>query len=194
MVALPNIPELDWDTPPSATPGAITVDDLGKDFLDTGGQRVVESDTGQIERDWGKGILTVDTQENQWATGWLGEHTVELSDVTLKMRTKHGAVTLTALDGKPLRDSKKILLATVARVIASEGGKMPVYSEPMVGTLSIASSVAEPMELVPQLAGHGDPIPKRAPIPGKRKGDRWEFELPADVPAHWFILRPAAAG
>lgn len=194
VVALPDIPELDWDTPPPATPGAITVDDLGKDFLDSGGQRVVKSDTGQIERNWATGILTVDTPQSQWATGWIGEHTVELSDVTLKMQTKHGAVTFSALDGKPLRDSKKILVAAVARVIAAEGGKMPVYSEPMVGTFSIASSVSEPMELVPQLEGHGDPIPKRAPIAGKRKGDRWEFELPANVPAHWFILRPAAAG
>ncbi|MEM6994705.1 MAG: hypothetical protein AAF721_29600, partial [Myxococcota bacterium] len=192
VISLPDIPEFDWDTPAPKTPGAETVTDLTKDFLPKKGTSVT-SDTGEIERDWVTGILTVDTPGSQWAVGWLGGRTIELGDVAIGLKTKHAAVAVTALDGKPLHDSGRILLTTVARAKPGEAGKMPFAAEPVAGTVSFSSSKG-PLEMVPLVRGHEDPVPTSAPIAAKAQGDRWIFELPAGTPTHWFLVRPVPRG
>ncbi|MBL4684972.1 MAG: hypothetical protein JKY37_10310 [Nannocystaceae bacterium] len=191
VIALPDIPEFDWDTPAPPTPGAQTVTDLSEDFLPVGSTSVT-SDTGEIVRDWANGILTVDTPGSQWAVGWLGGKTITLGDVEIRLNTKHAAVALTALDGAELRTSKQILLTTIARAVPAKGPRIPFSAEPVGGTVSLASSVAGPLELVPLLRAHADPIPPSAPIAGRKVGKRWLFELPAATPTHWFLIRPAA--
>ena len=190
VIALPDIEELDWDTPRPATPGATTVTDLHHDYLPATGSSVI-SDTGQIRRDWEQGILTVDTPGSQWAVGWLGGRTITLSDVELNVTTKHAGVTFTALDGAPLRSSKSILVSVVARVVTDGTPRLPGYAEPVRGTFSIESTLPGQLQLVPQMRGHIDPVPPSAPIAGRKQGTRWVFDLPAAVPTHWFLLQPA---
>lgn len=193
VLALPDTPEHDWDTPAPPTPGATTVKDLSRDFLPRKGTTVT-SDTGEIVRDWGRGILTVDTPGSQWAVGWLGGETITLGDAEIRMQTKHAGVTLTALDGAPLASSKKILLSTIARAVADDGkNRMPIRAEPVRGIVSLATTVKGPLELVPLMRGHVDPVPPASPVPGTKNGDRWDFQLPADIPTHWFLIRPVPA-
>ena len=194
VLVLPDIKEFDWDTPAPPTPGAETVTDLSKDFLPPTGTTVT-SDTGEIKRNWATGILTVDTPRSQWAVGWLGGETVTLGDTQVQLVTKHAAVAFTALDGLALKQSKQILLTTVARSRPSGGGlKMPFAAEPVRGTVSIKTTHAGPLELLPLMRGHTDPIPASAPTKGRKEGDRWVFDLPAGAATHWFLLRPIAAG
>ncbi|MGF1484342.1 MAG: hypothetical protein ACFBZ8_08255 [Opitutales bacterium] len=150
------------------------VEDLREDFIPTG-QPFVESDTGEIRRDWVKGIVTVDTPKSQGAMGWIGGETVKLGDITLNIDTPKAAVFLTSLDEQPLAESARILISTAARVAKSRDGYL---SEPVTGTLTLPGG----FNCVPLMADGSTGTPLAL------TGDGRALQLPADVGTHWFLL------
>lgn len=182
-IALPDLPELDWDAPRAATPGAIEVHDLDHSFLPDDATAVV-SDTGQIRRDWTTGVGTVDTPKTQAAHGWIGGRTIALSDVTLAIDAPKAAVVVSALDGQPIRRSKALLVTVVGQV-DSEGGKPPLRAQAVTGRLRIRSEH-------PRLVMRPITTGSRAAAPhagtrqdGRHDDDAHAFELPA-LPTHWY--------
>ncbi|MEJ7637145.1 MAG: hypothetical protein WKF75_03925 [Singulisphaera sp.] len=106
VVAWPALKELPWARPPAETPGAIVVDDLDRDFLPSG-RDFVESDTGELRRDWVQGVQTINSSMTQSASGWIGGRSIELEDVTFRIDTKKAVVAVTSLDGLPIRESAR---------------------------------------------------------------------------------------
>lgn len=193
VISLPDHPHLDWDTPRPATKGAIDVHDLERSFLPDEGT-VVRSDTGEIARDWGKGILTVDTPKSQWAVGWLGGEVIELQDVRVALATAHAALAVTSMDGKPIRESDHLLVSTTGRVVKSDNDRgVPLRAQPVEGVLRIAGDADRPLVLQPLAGGSRNAIARRpGPVRGVYDGTGWTFALPAEVPTHWYTVRPAA--
>ena len=184
VIGLPDIKELDWDRQSAVPAGAKVVTDPNQDFI-APGQNFVESDTGEIKRDWAKGVLTINTPRTQAACGWIGGEMLALADATLRITTAKAAVVLTSLDGKPLAESRRVLLTTVARVVASPGGKMPLLSEPVAGTLTLRSRIAG-LKLVP-VGPDGAELDAVA-IPAQ--SGAYAIALPAGKGTHWFLLVP----
>jgi hypothetical protein len=187
-LALPNTPELDWDDGFAQTePGATVIKEVDRDFIPKGQQRVV-SDTGEILHDWSAGYFTVDTQRTQAAGGFIGGRTLVLGAVTLKLTTPKAAVAVSSLDGAPIGSSQRLLLTTVAQVVAGEDGGMPYRAQPVAGQLSIKS--AQRLELVPLTpAGREEP----AIAPAQATGGVLTFPLPENQPTHYFLLRAQRA-
>jgi hypothetical protein len=83
-------------------------------------RKTVKSDTGEIDLDYGKGLCRVDAPGAQGATGFFKNAggVAKLSDVTLRCSNDYATVLLVAMDGLPLRKSKRILLqaGTVTRL------------------------------------------------------------------------------
>ncbi|MBD3265029.1 hypothetical protein GF373_00035 [bacterium] len=80
--------------------------------------KTLTSVTGQIQTDYGKGIYTVNAAKCQGAAGFLAEEAeIQLNDVTLHPRNKYGSIVVVPLDGRPLAESKHVLVqaGTVAR-------------------------------------------------------------------------------
>ncbi|HEY3593993.1 MAG TPA: hypothetical protein VGL13_08965, partial [Polyangiaceae bacterium] len=189
-IGLPDIPELEWDAPFAKKPGGATViTDVARDFVPTG-QTFVASDTGELKRDWGVGVETINTPMSQAALGWIGGHKYELADVTLEMKTPKAVVVLTSLDQKPIASSKKMLLTVVAQVAGSPGDKLPYLSQPVEGTIAIRGGA--PIQFVPlspsaNPAGAA-PAEKMAPVAGKKSGNEQTFAIGPGMPTHWFLL------
>ncbi len=78
---------------------------------------VVKSLDGAVTWHRAKGLTTLDTPEAQVVVGSLKANSpVTLTDVTISSENEHISVALIALDGKPIRESGKLLLQLTPRV------------------------------------------------------------------------------
>ncbi len=75
-------------------------------------RKTVTSVTGEVKLNYGVGLCTLDTPRAQGAAGFLAEAggEVRLTDAVIRSGNDYAAVTLVALDDKPLRESEKVLV------------------------------------------------------------------------------------
>jgi len=74
------------------------------------------SDTGELVRDLEHSIGTVDSPRTKAAYGFLGGHTLQLNDLTIKAETDFAVIALSSLTDDPINVSENILLTAVGRV------------------------------------------------------------------------------
>ncbi len=80
--------------------------------------KVVRSQTGEIQWDYGKGIATLNAPKAQGVTGFLGQiGKFELGDITIISDNNYATAIAVSMDDRPIATSKKILIqvGTVAR-------------------------------------------------------------------------------
>ncbi len=80
--------------------------------------KVVRSQTGEIQWDYGKGIATLNAPKAQGVTGFLGQiGNFELGDITIISGNNYATAIAVSMDDQPIATSKKILIqvGTVAR-------------------------------------------------------------------------------
>lgn len=86
-----------------------------KPYVDEAGRRIT-SDTRQLVMDWGNGLCTLDAPGAAGATGFLAKAgTVQLKGLTIAAKNDYATVLAVALDGKPLSQSRKVLLQITTR-------------------------------------------------------------------------------
>ncbi len=79
-------------------------------------RKLVTSITNQLRWDYGKGLVTVNTPRSQAATGFLSKvGTIKLGDVQIASGNHYGTVHVISLDGKPLAQSRRILIQAFTR-------------------------------------------------------------------------------
>lgn len=181
-IGLPDHPQLDWDGPTKLGDGVIAVRDPDRDFLGDDATEVV-SDTGELRRDWRRGLQVIDTPCSQAVNGFAGGTTVTTRNATFALQTGKAFVAFTSLDDQPLAKSRRILLTAVARAEASPGNRTPYRSEPVRGALTLATEHAA-LALVP-LRGDGTRGPGKSLA---RAGGKVTIELGPAVKTHWFLL------
>lgn len=115
----------------------------------TGKNEVKKSDTGELAWDTVEGIFSVDTERTQGVTGFLDGKTAALKNVVIKPENNFCTIILSALDNKPIADSRHLLLTAVARcenagtlqntdkTILLDGGEAPIVIEPVSAEVSI---------------------------------------------------------
>ena len=187
VIGLPDVAELDWDAETAVAAGVREVTDPAQDFIPPG-QDCVMSDTGELRRDWRKGLQTIDTPRTQAASGWLGGEAIQLKDVAFRIQTPKATAVVTSLDGAPIAGSKRLLLTVMARVVASPGNRMPYLSEPVSGTLAIRSTVRG-LRLVPLGPDGGELESVDLPL----EGGAYQVVLPAARGTHWFLVTAGGA-
>ncbi|NOY80459.1 MAG: glycoside hydrolase family 5 protein [Kiritimatiellaeota bacterium] len=167
---------LDW--PMSASKDALP-EDLYATALERLGntrssRQTVVSDTGQIRRHADESVLLIDTPRTQIATGFihrLPDMEDRLTDLGIESATRFATVGLISLDGRPVRDSTRLLLVAVANARNADTkcgggrlevmGKGPVLAEPVAAKLTLRSSHAARMEihaLDPLTGKRGQPL------------------------------------
>lgn len=193
VIAMPDTKELAWDELPPLPKGATIVTDLDRDLLATEGTRIV-SDTGEITRDFGEGVITIATPRSQAVVGWIGGARFELPDGWVELDIPKAAFALSALDDAPIASSRKILVTAVGQAAPAPAMRGPFRSQPIRGRFAIRTR--EDLALVP-LSGRtgtsGGDLSGRVPIHGTRDGERLVFELDARVVTHWWIAQPATS-
>lgn len=92
--------------------GSSEIADLSR-FIDRNRQRVTSA-TGELEWDYGRGVVLLKSPMAQGAVGFLRDMgRIELPDVALEFGDDYGAVLVVAMDGNPLRTSRKVLVQVV---------------------------------------------------------------------------------
>lgn len=87
----------------------------------------VRSATGQLELDWGRQLLTINTPAAQGATGLLGSvGRIELDDIVIECENDLAAILVICLDGKPLKTSGHILVQAVTKSSLTGARHVPV--------------------------------------------------------------------
>ncbi len=181
VIALPAVPELPWLKAGVCPQGAQVISALNQDFLPAG-EDFVESDTGQIRRDWIAGIQNIDTPRSQVAVGWLGGKQITLGDTNIAIETRKSLVAVQSLTDAPIATSERVLLTIMAQVTPSEDNSTPYRSRPVVGRLSIR---APPGLSLHPLSAQGK---RMQALATSYQDGRYEIELPADMATHWYEL------
>lgn len=182
-VGLPDAKELPWLKGNKPDSGKVSIiADANKDFI-PGTQNYIQSDTGELKRDWEKGIQTVNTPKSQVASGWIGGETISLQAVTFKIKTKKAVVAVQSLDGKDLKTAKQIFITVMARSMPAEkDNKLPFLTEPVMGGIDISAPAGLKLFPVNRLGEKGKFIPM-----DYAKG-QYHIELDSKNETHWFIL------
>ena len=179
-VGMPEVPELPWlKNEPDRK--STVIHDLNRDFIPAGSSSVT-SDTGELRRDWEKGIQTVDSARSQVASGAIGGETIKLHNASFAIRTKRAVVALQSLDGKPIGKSGRIFLTLMARSLPDKRNKALFLCEPVTGRVSFAAPKGMQMYPVTGSGALGKPIPA-----GYSKGRYSVTFSPAG--AHWYIFK-----
>lgn len=138
VTALPQVPELPWLQQGAAPAGARPLGPAASLVEPSASE--LSSDTGELRRDWGRGVFTIATPQTQAALGRIGGRSFELPDVRIAMDTGQASVAVQSLDGRPIRASHRLLVsvATASRPASAQRG--PFFTEPAAGRLEITAA------------------------------------------------------
>jgi len=112
-------------------------------------KKEIRSETGELFWNYGTGYVTADTPRTQAAVGFLAGVSVKLSDCEISTGNRIASVLVSSWDGKPLKESRHILIAAVGRtrntgMAYSRGGqrliaigKEPVLLEGVKGAVTL---------------------------------------------------------
>lgn len=179
-IAMPELKALPWLKNSQDTEKTVVINDANQDFIPEG-QNFVQSDTGELKRDWDKGLHTVNTSRSQIASGWIGGNEINLADVTFSIATKKAVAAVQSLDDKPIKQSRKLFLTLMARSIPVTEGE-GFLSEPVSGALTI--SAPQGLKLYPiDILGN-----KKPAIAVDYTKGKYRIKLDDKNPAHWFML------
>lgn len=77
-------------------------------------KKTIKSTTEELNWDYGKGFIAIDTPKSQGITGFLSRAgRIELDDVIIESYSEYASILVISLDGKPLKTSEKILVQTM---------------------------------------------------------------------------------
>lgn len=96
----------------TGTPGKTEVADL-KPYIDHSA-KTVRSSTGELQLNYGKGLLTINSPRAQGASGDLRGGAIDLKDIRIESEMDNGHILLVPLDNQPLAVSKKMLLQVMS--------------------------------------------------------------------------------
>ncbi|MBI5723997.1 MAG: beta-galactosidase [Planctomycetes bacterium] len=125
--------------------------DISK-FVDTK-KKEIRSNTGELYWNYGVGYITADTPRTQAACGFLKDVPVSLADCQVGTDNTFASIIIRSWDGKPIKESKQILITAVARTrnadmaytrggqrLIDRGEKGPVMVEGVRGTVMLKRS------------------------------------------------------
>lgn len=187
-VTMPKTKELPWlqnnNEKKSAIVETIKAIDMNQDFIQSG-QNFVQSDTGELNRNWQKGIQTINTPKSQIISGWVGWESIDLDNVQIRIINPQAVIAVQSMDSKPITESGRILITTMARSETATGNNLPFLSEPVVGSLKITAKKG--LTLVPML-----PTGEYAQsIATEYNNGKYQINLSPGFNSHWWILKEA---
>ncbi len=112
-------------------------------------QQAYASVTGELRWDLKQGLLTVDTPGTQAVVGFTQHQPVALSDVIINVENDFGVIAISALDGKSIKDARRLLVSTSARAqwsdmefdeqrgVITKSGRPPFLMEPLTGEVTL---------------------------------------------------------
>lgn len=180
QIAMPETPELPWLQPSPIEQNTQVIRDPGQSVLSSSNES--SSDTGELRRNWQRGIFTIDSPRSQLATGWLGGKSIELGELSIASKTRNASVALQSLDRQPIAQSKSLLISIGTRAIPKDGNKVPFYVEPFEGQLSFTA----PAGLKVYRRGI---LAQLEELPSTYANGRYTIKLNGTLATNWLFIR-----
>jgi hypothetical protein len=182
LIALPRVPELPWLESSVVSPEATIMRDPNQSQIPAGASEAV-SDSGELKRNWDQRIFTVNTPRTQAAMGWIGGKTISLAEVDVAVTAKDSVVSVQSMDGRPIGESRKILISFGARSIPRTADSLPFYCEPVGGQILISA----PAGLSFQRTEAGDGKRQEADL--SYRNGRYVVTLDRSFKNSWLLLQ-----
>jgi len=179
QIAMPQTRELPWLSPGTVAPGSTRVTFPGQALMPADALEAT-SDTGELMRNWGKGIYTVNTPRSQIVSGWLGSEVLALPELQARVSTANATVAVESLDNAPLAKATGLLISLGARAMSGAGGRVPFHVEPVLGELRVRA--------VPGLRLYKN-INKPVELPAPYSQGWYTIRLDDKVRSNWLFLR-----
>ncbi len=180
QIAMPLVKELPWLKKSTLPADAKVIKNYQLPLLKDNATEAI-SDTGEIRRNWDKGILTINTPKSQVASGWIGGETIALDDIEVSATTKNATVAVQSLDGSAINKSRHLLISLGARSVPSAGNKLPFYSEPVEGSLFIKAPKG--LKIIKQSM-----LQKKDSVPFEYINGRYKIKLDSTIRTYWIEM------
>lgn len=181
VIAMPQVKELPWLQRSTIPPGATVLHDSIQSVLPADAQEAT-SDTGELHRNWAKGIYTIDTPRTQAAMGWIGGETITLKHVEMRVKTRNATVAVQSLDDAPLGKAKELLISLGTRSVPKAGNKTPFHVEPLEGEITIRAPLGKKL-YKPNV------LQEVKEVPVSYRNGRYMLQLDKSLQAQWLLLR-----
>jgi hypothetical protein len=186
-IGIPEVKELPWLTPTRPSSDFTIETNPDRDLIPSG-QNYIQSDTGEIVRNWQDGTQTINTSKSRAASGWIGGKSIKLSGITIYVNSPNKAVVaVSSIDDAPLEKSGFMLITAIARAEPSNPrspNSLPFASEPVHATISVKS---ERSDLQLLSLGSSGRVVRRVTPSKDAKGVN--FTIPGPKGTHWFVLK-----
>jgi hypothetical protein len=161
----------------------------------------IVSDTGELVwRGWQRkqGLVSIETDRTQGVIGFVKAAKPALRNLSAEIQNEFAAITLTALDARPLARSSHMLLVAGARVAntgmkwnedgtqAFTQGGPPSRMEPVTGSVTLRN--LEGVKAVSALPLDGAGRPLGPPVPARRTAEGWVLPI-GDPVTPWYVIR-----
>jgi hypothetical protein len=162
---------------------------------------LIRSDTGQLawkNADKQEGVVTMDTAWTQGAVGFLGGTQESFNDVEITVQNEFATVVLTSLDGKPIRESRRMLLVAHSYYQSTgfaweedgrtikQMGTLPMEILPVQGAVTLKNRNSAGKVTIRSLSGVG--VPNGSPQNLMKEGNLWKATLPGESSAVWYLI------
>jgi hypothetical protein len=181
QIAMPQTPELPWLQTGASASDAQVFHDPGQSLLDANASEST-SDTGELKRNWKRGLYTINTPRTQAATGWIGGESISLGNIQVNATTANASVVVQSLNDTPLGQSQDLMISLGARAVPNEEERPPYYVEPLAGSLSIQAP--------PGLTLFTAQLKK---LPATYADGRYTIKFDGQQASGWLFLRKSAA-
>ena len=181
LIAMPKTEELPWLESSPIPRRAKVIRDPNLALID---KRAVASisDSGELRRNWDKGVYSIDTPRSQAAMGWIGGERIVLPNVEINVTTRNATVAVQSLDGKPISNSGDILISLGARAVPESGNRMPFRAEPVEGNLIVRAPKG--LKLYRQGV-----LQEKKVVPVSYRDGRYFIRLDKSLKTYWLTLR-----
>ncbi|OIQ99975.1 cellulase (glycosyl hydrolase family 5) [mine drainage metagenome] len=180
VIVMPEIPELPWLKKGTIQLGAKVIHNLNQSMIKTNATESL-SDTGEIRRNWTKGIYTINTPCTQAAMGWIGNELLVLPDVKFDIKTRNASVAVQSLDGLPISRSFSLMISLGAQSVPADNA-LPFRSEPVKGLLTIRARKG--LKLFIRTIDH-----KEKYIPFEYIDEKYLINLENSLDTSWLFLK-----
>lgn len=162
----------------------------------------LRSDTGELAWHFGEratGLVAVDTERSQALIGFVGMNRVRLKNLAVEVQTPFSAITLSALDDRPIAQAEKLLVTATARMANSgmewnakrnsleKRGAAPTRIEPVKATLRLSGLENVRQVLAAPLDGAAATAATQQAA--ARSGDGWVLQLNAPTTSYVVTIR-----
>jgi len=178
-----------------------SLDDRPTERYPTPDTTTIVSDTRELvwrRLNGAKGMVTQETDRTQALIGFVSAHRPAVRNLVADVRNEFASIVLSAMDGRPIATSSRLLLTAGSRVsntglqwnaertrVAQQGGP-PSRIEPVMGTVTLRA-LSGRVRAVSAAALDGAGKPLGAPIAARRTAGGWE--LPIGAPATtWYLV------